>query len=97
MVTICLLIAEPGLLPAPPPARTACAGEAGRTLAERAALVLPNVGHLDIALMPPGYSQYWARGSGCRLVDVDGKVSATVLTFLLFQLLAQLLVQSTLS
>ena len=44
-------------------------------MAQRAARVLPNIGHLDISgIGLPGYSQYWAHARGCRTVDVDGKV-----------------------
>jgi glutamate-1-semialdehyde aminotransferase len=30
-------------------------------------------GHLNAAYLPPGYPQFFARGDGCRLWDVDGR------------------------
>lgn len=44
-------------------------------LRERARRVVPGgmSGHLHAAMLPPGYPQFFASGSGCRLVDVDGR------------------------
>jgi glutamate-1-semialdehyde 2,1-aminomutase len=44
-------------------------------LRERARRVVPGgmTGHLHAAMLPPGYPQFFASGSGCRLVDVDGR------------------------
>jgi glutamate-1-semialdehyde 2,1-aminomutase len=53
--------------------------EGGRSrdaaLRERARRVVPGgmTGHLHAALLPPGYPQFFASGSGCRVVDVDGR------------------------
>ncbi len=43
-------------------------------LRQRAARVIPGGmwGHLNAANLPPGYPQFFARGEGCRLWDVDG-------------------------
>src|SRR4051812_49444046 len=30
-------------------------------------------GHLDAAFLPPEFPQFFARGEGCRIWDVDGK------------------------
>lgn len=52
-------------------------GERSRdaALRERARRVVPGgmTGHLHAALLPPGYPQFFASGSGCRVVDVDGR------------------------
>lgn len=44
-------------------------------LRARARRVTPGgmTGHLNAANLPPGYPQYFARGEGCRLWDVDGR------------------------
>lgn len=44
-------------------------------LRERARRVVPGgmTGHLHAGMLPPGYPQFFASGSGCRLVDVDGR------------------------
>lgn len=44
-------------------------------LRERARRVVPGgmTGHLHAAMLPPGYPQFFASGSGCRLRDVDGR------------------------
>jgi glutamate-1-semialdehyde 2,1-aminomutase len=44
-------------------------------LRARAARVVPGgmTGHLSAAYLPPGYPQFYARGDGCRLWDVDGR------------------------
>jgi glutamate-1-semialdehyde 2,1-aminomutase len=44
-------------------------------LRTRAARVVPGgmTGHLNAAYLPPGYPQFFARGDGCRLWDVDGR------------------------
>ena len=44
-------------------------------LRERARKVVPGgvYGHLSVNRMPPGYPQFWARGEGARIWDVDGK------------------------
>jgi glutamate-1-semialdehyde 2,1-aminomutase len=39
----------------------------------RAKAVLPSLTHLSTHTMPDGYSQFFARGEGCRVWDVDGK------------------------
>lgn len=53
------------------------AGERSRdgALRERARRVVPGgmTGHLHAGLLPPGYPQFFASGSGCRVVDVDGR------------------------
>lgn len=43
-------------------------------LRQRAARVVPGGmwGHLHAARLPEGYPQFFARGEGCRLWDVDG-------------------------
>jgi glutamate-1-semialdehyde 2,1-aminomutase len=45
-------------------------------LRTRAARVIPGGlwGHLDASRLPEGYPQYFTRGDGCRLHDVDGRV-----------------------
>ena len=47
-----------------------------QALRARAARVIPGGlwGHLDASRLPEGYPQYFTRGDGCRLVDVDGRV-----------------------
>ena len=44
-------------------------------LRSRAAAVVPGGmwGHLNAALLPEGYPQFFRRGEGCRLWDVDGR------------------------
>ncbi|MFC3127436.1 aminotransferase class III-fold pyridoxal phosphate-dependent enzyme [Pseudoroseomonas globiformis] len=44
-------------------------------LRERARQVIPGGlwGHLNAARLPQGYPQFFARGEGCRLWDVDGR------------------------
>ncbi len=43
-------------------------------LRQRAAKVVPGgmTGHMNAAMLPPGYPQFFARGHGCRLWDIDG-------------------------
>ena len=43
-------------------------------LRQRAAKVIPGGmwGHMNVARLPPGYPQHFARASDCRLWDVDG-------------------------
>jgi glutamate-1-semialdehyde 2,1-aminomutase len=43
-------------------------------LRQRAARVVPGgmTGHMNAAVLPPGYPQFFARGLGCRLWDIDG-------------------------
>lgn len=43
-------------------------------LRQRAAKVVPGgmTGHLNAAVLPPGYPQFFSSGNGCRLRDVDG-------------------------
>jgi glutamate-1-semialdehyde 2,1-aminomutase len=45
------------------------------TLRARARQVIPGGlwGHLNAANLPEGYPQFFARGDGCRVVDVDGR------------------------
>lgn len=45
-------------------------------LRARAMRVIPGGlwGHLDASRLPEGYPQYFTRGEGCRLHDVDGRV-----------------------
>ena len=44
-------------------------------LRRRARAVIPGGlwGHLDASRLPDGYPQFFARGEGCHLVDVDGR------------------------
>ena len=44
-------------------------------LRARAQRVIPGGlwGHMDASRLPDGYPQYFTRGEGCRLVDVDGR------------------------
>ena len=46
-----------------------------QTLRQRARRVVPGgmTGHLNAAALPPGYPQFFQRGEGCRLWDVDGR------------------------
>lgn len=45
-----------------------------RALRDRASRVIPGGmwGHMNVARLPEGYPQYFARAQGCRLWDVDG-------------------------
>jgi glutamate-1-semialdehyde 2,1-aminomutase len=45
------------------------------SLRERALKVVPSgmTGHLDASVLPEGYPQYFERGQGCHLWDVDGR------------------------
>jgi glutamate-1-semialdehyde 2,1-aminomutase len=49
-------------------------GRVDAGLRERARKVVPGgvYGHLSINRMPAGYPQFWARGEGARIWDVDG-------------------------
>ncbi len=64
---------------AQPPASVSAAPGADapidRALRERAARVVPGgmTGHLNAARLPAGYPQFFERGEGCRLWDVDGR------------------------
>lgn len=51
------------------------AGPIDHNLRERARQVIPGGlwGHLNAANLPPGYPQYFTRGDGCRIWDVDGR------------------------
>ena len=44
-------------------------------LRARAARVIPGgmYGHLDAARLPPGYPQFYERGEGCHVWDVNGR------------------------
>ena len=46
-----------------------------QALRQRARRVVPGgmTGHLSAAALPPGYPQFFQRGQGCRLWDVDGR------------------------
>ena len=59
----------------PSPRLNAQSGPIDRALRARAERVIPGGlwGHLNAAKLPPGYPQYFARGEGCRLWDVDGR------------------------
>jgi glutamate-1-semialdehyde 2,1-aminomutase len=48
---------------------------ADTALRERARRVIPGGlwGHMNADRLPEGYPQYFARGEGCRLTDVDGR------------------------
>jgi glutamate-1-semialdehyde 2,1-aminomutase len=50
-------------------------GPIDQALRARARNVIPGGlwGHLNAANLPPGYPQYFARGQGCHLWDVDGR------------------------
>ena len=52
---------------------TAAGGPADEAMKVRAETVLPSLTHLDTSRMPDGYSQFFTRGEGCRVWDVDGK------------------------
>ena len=64
----------PSLRPADPAASGSahCLDDA---LRQRAARVVPGgmTGHLSAARLPAGYPQFFERGRGCRLWDVDGR------------------------
>ncbi|MFN0182428.1 MAG: aminotransferase class III-fold pyridoxal phosphate-dependent enzyme [Aquabacterium sp.] len=47
-----------------------------QALRARARRVTPGgmTGHLNAAMLPPGYPQFFERGDGCRLWDADGRV-----------------------
>ncbi|MBU6271629.1 MAG: aminotransferase class III-fold pyridoxal phosphate-dependent enzyme [Betaproteobacteria bacterium] len=51
-------------------------GPVDRSLRERAGRVIPGGlwGHLRAASLPEGYPQFFRRGEGCRIEDVDGGV-----------------------
>jgi glutamate-1-semialdehyde 2,1-aminomutase len=53
---------------------TTAIGTVDAALRERARKVVPGgvQGHLSVNRMPPGYPQFWARGEGARIWDVDG-------------------------
>ena len=59
--------------PAPHPGATETAAD--HALRQRARRVVPGgmTGHLNVAALPPGYPQFFQRGQGCRLWDVDGR------------------------
>ncbi len=46
-----------------------------RSLRERAQRVIPGGlwGHMNAALLPPGYPQFFASAEGCRIRDSDGR------------------------
>ncbi|HOB96839.1 MAG TPA: aminotransferase class III-fold pyridoxal phosphate-dependent enzyme [Aquabacterium sp.] len=50
-------------------------GPADQALRQRARRVVPGgmSGHLNAAALPAGYPQFFQRGDGCRLWDVDGR------------------------
>ena len=50
-------------------------GPLDQALRARARAVIPGGlwGHLNAANLPPGYPQYFTRGQGCHLWDVDGR------------------------
>lgn len=50
-------------------------GPADQALRQRARRVVPGgmSGHLNAASLPAGYPQFFQRGEGCRLWDVDGR------------------------
>jgi glutamate-1-semialdehyde 2,1-aminomutase len=50
-------------------------GTVDRTLRERAKRVVPGgmYGHMRAEGLPAGYPQFFARGDGCHLWDVDGR------------------------
>jgi len=57
-----------------PPTETAIE-TTDQALRRRARRVVPGgmTGHLNAAALPPGYPQFFQRGEGCRLWDVDGR------------------------
>ena len=57
-----------------PPTETAIE-TTDQALRRRARRVVPGgmTGHLNAAALPPGYPQFFQRGDGCRLWDVDGR------------------------
>ena len=65
-------MAQPSPLPSSP---AASSGPADQALRQRARRVVPGgmTGHLNAAALPPGYAQFFRRGQGCRLWDVDGR------------------------
>ncbi len=50
-------------------------GSADATLRERASRVVPGgmYGHLNVGRLPADYPQFWSRGEGARVWDVDGR------------------------
>ena len=58
-------------MPSAPPSATPI----DAALRARALRITPGgmTGHLSAAYLPPGYPQFFARGDGCRLWDVDGR------------------------
>ncbi len=50
-------------------------GPRDAALRERGAKVVPGGlwGHMRVSALPAGYPQYFARGQGCRMWDVDGR------------------------
>ncbi|HEU4974128.1 MAG TPA: aminotransferase class III-fold pyridoxal phosphate-dependent enzyme [Baekduia sp.] len=54
---------------------TALHGTGDDALRQRAANVVPGgmYGHLSVQRLPAGYPQFWARGDGARIWDVDGR------------------------
>lgn len=54
---------------------SATVGGRDQLLRQRALKVVPGgmTGHLNAAQLPAGYPQYFARGQGCRVWDVDGR------------------------
>ncbi len=65
---------EPSMTLAAGPVSTP-ANRQDAALRARARRVVPGgmTGHLNAAALPPGYPQFFARGQGCRLWDVDGR------------------------
>ena len=67
----------PPIAPEPSPATTTAtaATTADQALRQRARRVVPGgmTGHLNAAALPQGYPQFFQRGQGCRLWDVDGR------------------------
>ena len=59
----------------PEPGVGSAAGSADAALRARAARLIPGGmwGHQNAARLAAGYPQYFARGEGCRLWDVDGR------------------------
>ena len=55
--------------------RPAATGPLDAALRERARRVTPGgmTGHLNAAALPAGYPQFFQRGDGCRVWDVDGR------------------------
>jgi glutamate-1-semialdehyde 2,1-aminomutase len=58
-----------------PDPRSHTAGPIDSALRERARRVTPGgmTGHLNAAALPAGYPQFFQRGDGCRVWDVDGR------------------------